>query len=750
MCINSFQLYRVKAWLIILVLVVLSGCSLTMPLPDSTPIDERRALLKGLNVDISERVEIHWNDYAIPFIVADSDEDAAYALGVVHAHLRLGQMEMIKRISQGRISEMVGIFAQDIDIALRTLDITRAVPQIVKQLPPKTRIWLERYTAGINAYKAQRPLPFEFEVMDLKDELWTIEDTLGIVRLTGLDVNWFSKLSFIKHFKKPDWQRVEKIWKQQRVAGVGNSAAYKTALGLLSPLMKTGSNSWVVAAERTKNKSALMASDPHLGFSLPNAWLLVGLKSPSYHVSGAMVAGIPVFAFGRNPDLSWGGTHMRAAVSDFIDSTALELTTHNTTFTSGLLGNHIEPLWESEQGPCLCSVALLDKPKLAVRWIGHRPSDEITALLGVMKARSGFEMAQALETYALPSQNFLYAEKSGAIGQLFGVQIPNRGKLPWPLVYQPKQAEQHWQHIVKSTDLPHIRNPKAGFIVSANNAPTTATITPVGNRFSHRQRYQRAYELLATRSVIDLNYLKKMQLDVYSAEDERFNHKIIDLLKQNEIKSWLMPALKQWDGRYAKDSSGAVAYEAVRYGLHKNLSEFTTGTVQVVSLYEVSGQLNQWFEARLAALTEEQVTAILHEAVALAQSWLDPSWTWNDVHRIKLNHPLSYIPILGSQYTFADIGAAGSRNTLNKSAHASSNEVHVAFYGSQARHISSMDDMDNNYFILLGGQDGWLTNSQLTGMVSLWETDKLLQFPLRLKTIRAQFSSKTHLKPPTR
>ena len=100
-------------------------------------------------LDLFGKVEVLWDDHQIPFILASDDRDAAYALGLVHAHLRLAQMEMLRLVSQGRLSEWIGPFGREVDRAIRTLDLDRAVPAMLRDLPAPTRLWLERFTAGI-------------------------------------------------------------------------------------------------------------------------------------------------------------------------------------------------------------------------------------------------------------------------------------------------------------------------------------------------------------------------------------------------------------------------------------------------------------------------------------------------------------------------------------------------------------------------------------------------------------------------
>src|SRR5258708_21455409 len=106
-------------------------------------LQERLAMLPLRNAPVSRPVTICWDDHQIPFIDAQSDEDLAAALGIVHAHLRLGQMELMRRLAQGRISEIVGRFGLGLDRLMRTFDIGRAVPGILATMPAETRIWLE-------------------------------------------------------------------------------------------------------------------------------------------------------------------------------------------------------------------------------------------------------------------------------------------------------------------------------------------------------------------------------------------------------------------------------------------------------------------------------------------------------------------------------------------------------------------------------------------------------------------------------
>ncbi|MFW6027663.1 MAG: penicillin acylase family protein, partial [bacterium] len=138
-----------------LVLAIVAGTGgviLLVPLPEPATLEERLDVIPRQDLPLEKPVTIRWNAYQIPRIEAHTDGDAAFALGMVHAHLRLAQMEILKRIARGRISEMVGPLTIEIDAAIRTLGFDRAADEILAAMPEESRTWLQRYTDGVNSY----------------------------------------------------------------------------------------------------------------------------------------------------------------------------------------------------------------------------------------------------------------------------------------------------------------------------------------------------------------------------------------------------------------------------------------------------------------------------------------------------------------------------------------------------------------------------------------------------------------------
>jgi penicillin amidase len=90
--------------------------AITRPLPRRTTLNQRLDAFPKDGVPLQKSVVIHWNEHQVPFIEASTDTDLATTLGLVHAHLRLGQMEMVRHLTQGRLAETIGPIASTLII----------------------------------------------------------------------------------------------------------------------------------------------------------------------------------------------------------------------------------------------------------------------------------------------------------------------------------------------------------------------------------------------------------------------------------------------------------------------------------------------------------------------------------------------------------------------------------------------------------------------------------------------------------
>src|SRR4051794_21301033 len=178
--------------------------SLVRPRKHITATERLRSFPLRL-IPVAAPVEIRWNDHLVPFIDATSNRDLAVALGLVHAHLRLAQMELLRRIARGRLAELLGALALPLDRAVHAIDIGHAVPVIVERLPDETRDWLDGFVAGINHHIATVESPIEFRLLGIRAARWSIGDVVSIARLAAVDAMWMLWPALLPLRNRPEW-----------------------------------------------------------------------------------------------------------------------------------------------------------------------------------------------------------------------------------------------------------------------------------------------------------------------------------------------------------------------------------------------------------------------------------------------------------------------------------------------------------------------------------------------------------------
>jgi penicillin amidase len=651
----------------------------------------------------------------------------------------------------------------EIDKALRTLNVRRAAAEIVRQMPEETRLYMQAFVDGVNFYQREMDdLPPEFGLLALAREAITVEDIVAISRVAGVDINWFTTIGLMRLRDNPDF---DKILDRLQEAGSGPTVSFDNSeqsamLDILNANVRSGSNSFAVSGARSASGSALIASDPHLGVTQPNLWLIAGISSPSYKGVGLMIPGTPFLALGRTETIAWGGTNMRAAHSEFYDvsklpASAFEETTSRVKKRLWFSGD-VKTRWAKGYGAVMSDTLVMQgatRPgeTVAIRWIGHEVTDEITAILKAARARSAQEFREALKTFALPAQNMVYADTDGNIAQVTATMLPRRPYTEFPrsVVLEAKPGNA-WKEILNATQLPWALNPAEGFVASANNKPyDNAGDVPPGFFFSADERIRRIREMLSADASVTIAELKRMQTDTISP----FAREMIPALKaaiEEADAGALAPAftdrLLAFDGDYRVDSAGAPAFEIFLF----YLAPLVYGVEKADNIPFWAGNWNGFgkvFAGDLSRMQAQARISAVRDAVIKAAPDAARFATWGEMHRLQVSHYLSAIPALGGNFVYANVPTAGSRETVFKSAHGFHNGMHNTRYGSQSRHISDMADPDANWFILLGGNDGWLGSENFIDQVALWQRGEYIRMPMRPETVAAEFSTVMALTP---
>ncbi len=351
---------------IILVLAIVAGAGAFYATRQAFPKTAGAITVPGLK----DEVQIYRDEFGIPHIYANNQEDLFFAQGYITAQDRFWQMEFWRHVGRGRLSEIAGEATVDSDKFIRTMGWNRmaeTTANYYEKEEPEFMAIMESYSAGVNAYinENRDNLSLHFEILGLVNEPWEIEpwepvDTVswGVVMADNLSGNWSEEIARADLNQELGEATVELIWpgypldsrpviapteqqnnalneeqpeeepeedsettdeessfnwKDVNSAIIGQIPSNGLGLGR-GPLL--GSNNWVVSGEHTETGLPLLANDPHLGVQLPSIWYEVGLHAPDWDVVGFSFASVPGIIIGHNDNIAWGVTNVGPDVQD--------------------------------------------------------------------------------------------------------------------------------------------------------------------------------------------------------------------------------------------------------------------------------------------------------------------------------------------------------------------------------------------------------------------------------------------------
>jgi penicillin amidase len=272
-------------------------------------------------------VEIVRDRHGVPHIYAASEADAYFALGYVHAQDRLWQMEVDRRIGAGRLAELLGKAAVNLDVLMRTYGLYDHAERGLANLDRETRSLLESYAAGVNSFLDRRRdswlptylrLPVEFAIFLLSPEPWRPADSLVRlkVRAWRLGGNWSGEVARARLARQLSMEQAAQFLPpypgdepltlpdlRELYAGV---PLERLGGAVPPPAPGRGSNAWVVDGRHSRTGKPLLANDLHDRLRAPAGWYLAHLEAPGLSVIGATLPGVPAVMVGRNERIAWG------------------------------------------------------------------------------------------------------------------------------------------------------------------------------------------------------------------------------------------------------------------------------------------------------------------------------------------------------------------------------------------------------------------------------------------------------------
>jgi penicillin amidase len=754
-------------------LIALIAASGYVYLRGSLPQTTGRITLPALD----DPVRVTRDDRGIATIEAQNLADAYTALGFIHAQDRLFQLELTRRVAQGRLAELVGEPVLSIDTFMRVLGFGARAERQLAQLSQPTRDALASYADGVNAFLDTDPvLPLEFQILRHTPAPWRAEDSLAWLHLMALQLsgNWREEIERARVAEKLAPQRFDVLYGDGASAGAPTIDRIKHARGLplqrladalpweLQP--KSASNAWALNGAETGDGRAILANDPHLGLRAPGYWYLARIETPQRTIVGATAPGVPFTVLGRNRNLAWGLTTTHSDTQDlFIEKLAEgnqdRYVTPNGTRAFDVRTETIEVAGREEpktlrvrstrHGPVISDavdsaetmVAGQDKV-IALAWPGIKGRDRtLDAIRGVNMAGDVESALTALDLVGSPQQNVFLADESGRIAVAAPGHVPVRKRGDGTMPRPGWKAAYDWQGLIPLDALPRTVDPASDRIVNANNKLVPADYPyQIAETWPPPFRAERIRRLLdEAGDQPDLDTMAEIQLDVHTPASDILLPELLAHGARTSRGETAIRMLRDWNGHMDREKPEPLIFVAWMDTLNRKLLADELG--------ELFGEFRQPEPRRLLRILKnapdfcdnvetrditetcpDQVQIALEQALTdLADAYGNDleSWAWGDAHRAKLPHPaLSRIPVLGGVFT-NPVATSGGDETVNRGGATYSGEspgeryAHVHGPGLRALHDLSKPPSSSR-FMIADGQSGNPLSPHYAGMAEAW------------------------------
>jgi len=584
----------------LLILVVVIASTLYISLYLSLGDKKTEGSVHGL----TEEVQIATDQFGVPIITTASHLDGFRALGYVTARDRLFQMDLLRRRSAGRLSEIFGDSMVAVDMEQRILGFERVARETAQRLPVAQWEVLAAYADGVNsAMEGMSVAPFEFLVLGYRPQRWRIEDSLLIVLSMFQDqsnsageermlsvmeqalppevyqfltpmTDSYSQAVLGEEFSTDDYQvpveSLVSLLKQQV-----RSPEEQTAI-VQPHRMRAASNAWAVAGTKTKDGRAILANDMHTSISVPNIWYRCRLKFGENDIAGVSLPGTPLIVAGASRYLAWG---MTALVADVLDLVKIQVNPEDPNEYWTLDGwkpfdvrkeliqikggeTHEMDVKTTIWGP-IARQLLIDHP-VAIRWTALDADAVNVGLLDIYSAKTLEEGVAIMNNTGGPPLNAILADDAGRIAWTTMGRLPSRRGFDGMTSRSWSDGSAEWMGYLVPEQLPRIIDPAEGFVVNANNRSVDQHYPfTVGHAFTNGYRAYRITERLQAMDPINEDEMFRLQLDTKAGiygyyRDIALSVLNADLLTKRPELQQIRHYLEQWNG-YANDGSQGLA-----------------------------------------------------------------------------------------------------------------------------------------------------------------------------------------------
>ena len=571
--------------------------------------------IEGLN----KNVDVYYDDFGVPHIYAENAADAYRAFGYTHAADRLFQMELMRRIGNGRLSELFGAEFKKTDAFFRTIGTNRkAADDATKfeNLPKALKDALNAYIGGINEYINHGKLPIEYKLLGFSPREFTIEDMYAIegymaysfafsLRTDPLIEQIYHRLGmgYLKDFDlgypagvglytdtvrtdstKHGLLKSSKFPKDSIVISLLNT---KFLDDLPAPVLE-GSNNWVLGPSRTLSSKVIFANDTHIKYASPSVWYEAHIEYPGFAIYGNFLAGVPLAIIGHSRNHAWGITMFEEDDSDFFNEKFLKSDSSATVYNDSLtrpvykIEEHILvddgedttiTVYNTVHGPIINSFlnSEFDTP-VSMYWnYTHIDNKLVEAFyrmnhaIGIDNFREGVRMIGA------PGLNIAYGDAAGNIAIWSASKLIKRSEGNFGKRFENGfSSADNYLGFYPFSENPQSENPVNGYLYSANQYHDSTMGIPYPGYYAPNTRYDRIGSRLGTMFPATVDSVKKLSTDVYSMTAAKLSHEIARVIKANgtalsDYESSCLKLLTDWDGNHRLSNEEPTLYYSVLY-----------------------------------------------------------------------------------------------------------------------------------------------------------------------------------------
>ena len=711
--------------------------------------------------NLSENVTVHFDENGVPHINAETQKDAYTALGYVHAQDRLWQMELIRRIAPGRLSEIFGDKLVETDVFFAGLGLVEDANESIAKIDINSEAYklTIAYLDGVNQFVEEGATPIEYNLIGLEKTKFTVNDVYNVFGYMSFSFAIAQKTdpllqeikeklgdNYLAELEIPIYSNTALLKSEKNPIVKASFAKAMTAMYEQLPISPfIGSNSWVIAADKTKNGKVIFANDPHIGFSQPSVWYQSHIKTPDYEMYGYSLALTPFPLLGHNRDYAYGLTMFENDDVDFyieknnpenlneyetptgfstyktVQKTIKIKGAPDTTFTVKI----------SRHGPIMNNLLkqIDDQRPIAMQWIYKKTDNQIIDVgYQISHAKSLHDFKEGAKLLHAPGLNMMYGDAKDNIAWIAsGKLYKYRDSINTKLYLDGASGKDEILSYVDFEDNPQSINPASNYVYSSNNQPDTIAGVLYPGYYLPEDRGQRIEQLLEVKNDWTQEDVQQMIFDVTSPVVPQVIANLVASIKtenftKNEQEA--LQNLKDWNGEYKKEDTAPTIYNRFLYefleGTFKDeLGEsfpmfMQTPLMKKMIAVQAKKAVSVWFDD-VTTEPKETKSDIVQRSFINAISFLENQlgdtvslWSWSKVISVEHGHALAAGgETLRKIFNVGPFSMDGGNEVINNQLFTlNETGIYKVKAGPSTRRVIDFSNIENSVSILPTGQSG--------------------------------------------